>query len=134
MSIKNFFSTYYAFGSASASGVILVFCLYMLRTSANGSSIAVALFMALLALAYTIPAGLLLAKQNIPENKLILRLAISAAFGALAGWFLVTMFLEVLSNGKRSASNIGIYFLCAAISHLAIYITVKVANKKKGIK
>ena len=131
MSIKNFFSTYYAFGSASASGVILVFCLYMLRTSANGSSIAVALFMALLALAYTIPAGLLLAKQNIPENKLILRLAISAAFGALAGWLMITMFLEVLSNGKRSASNIGIYLICSVIAHLAVYITVKLRRNSK---
>ena len=132
MSIKNFFSTYYAFGSASASGVVLVFCLYMLRTSANGSSIAVALFMALLALAYTIPAGLLLAKQNIPENKLIPRLIASAALGALAGWFMVTMFLEVLSNGKRSASNIGIYLICSVIAHLAVYVTVKL--KKKGKK
>ncbi|MBR6532758.1 hypothetical protein IKT64_03285 [Candidatus Saccharibacteria bacterium] len=103
----------------------------MLRTSANGSSIAVALFLALLALAYTIPAGLLLAKQNIPENKLLLRLATSAAFGALAGWFMITMFLEVLSNGKRSASNIGIYLICSVIAHLAMYITVKLKRKGK---
>ena len=103
----------------------------MLRTSANGSSIAVALFMALLALAYTIPAGLLLAKQSIPENKLILRLAISAAFGALAGWFMVTMFLDVLSNGKRSASNIGIYLICSVIAHLVMYVTVKIRRNNK---
>lgn len=135
MSIKSFFSTYYAFGVGSAAGIALVFGLDIMLaggpTGPSVDSILVALFIAAVALAFTIPAGILLAKQNIPENKLILRLAISAVLGALAGWLLVTMFIEVLSNGNRSASNIGIYLACSAIAHLIMYIIVKVKRSGK---
>lgn len=135
MSIKNLFSMYYAFGTGGAVGIVLVLCLDMIlpidSSVQSSGTILAAIFMALIALAFTIPAGLLLAKQKIPEKKLVLRLAISAVSSALAGWLMIDLLIQALSNDRWNASNIGIYLICTAIAHLAIYATVKIVRKGK---